>query len=111
MTNVASRYNSYPVLVIDLGNIRPHDLVCQAHKLSRATQVAVCASYGHPPCDPCQIFERCDSAQSACRMCCNLHGSVLRRGHAHPAPEPRARRRSVTSLVQRPCSYTRSCSN
>ena len=23
MTNVASRYNSYPVLVIDLGNIRP----------------------------------------------------------------------------------------
>jgi Helix-turn-helix len=46
MTNVASRYNSYPVLVIDLGNIRPHDLVCQAHKLSRATQVQFARAMG-----------------------------------------------------------------
>ncbi len=38
MTNVASRYDSDPVLVIDLGNMRPQDLVRQAYTLSRATQ-------------------------------------------------------------------------
>jgi transcriptional regulator with XRE-family HTH domain len=46
MTSVASRYNFDHVLVIDLGNIRPHDLVHQAYTLSRATQERFAAVMG-----------------------------------------------------------------
>jgi transcriptional regulator with XRE-family HTH domain len=46
MPNVVSRYNFDPVLVIDLGNMRPHDLVRQAYTLSRFTQERFAAVMG-----------------------------------------------------------------
>ena len=46
MTSVASRYNSGSVLVIDLGDMRPQDLVRQAYTLSRATQERFAAVMG-----------------------------------------------------------------
>ena len=47
MVDVASRYNSGGVLIIDLvGNMRPRDLVDQAFTLSRATQVQFARAMG-----------------------------------------------------------------
>jgi transcriptional regulator with XRE-family HTH domain len=46
MTNVASRYSFGPVLEIDLGNMRPSELVRRAYTLSRATQEQFAAVMG-----------------------------------------------------------------
>jgi hypothetical protein len=46
MTNVVSGYNFDPVLVFDLGNMRPTDFVHRAFTLSHATQERFAALMG-----------------------------------------------------------------
>jgi transcriptional regulator with XRE-family HTH domain len=46
MTAVTTRYVCSSVIMIDLDNMRPHDLVCQAYTLSRATQERFAAVMG-----------------------------------------------------------------